>query len=230
MINPKGFSPLAHLIDRPRDTTDRSQPVFGLVVHTSGRGLVAQAKKHHADPLEFATDYYTGAEYWPHYVMGYDGTTIQLANDFERAPHVGFADQRQAYLNGTWVKQLPVPVTALWRARWDGYRSPAHLFPGPSVNDVYVGLELLPLEKPNGYGHLFTPTQHVDVAGLYLDLIKRHGLPPSARHDERRLVGHEDVNPITRHDAHGGWDPGSLRDKPYFSWSLVNTALGDPYP
>ena len=37
----------------------------------------------------------------------------------------------------------------------------------------------------------------------------------------QRLLGHEDLTPISRHDKKGGWDPGGLREVPYFDWEHV---------
>jgi outer membrane protein OmpA-like peptidoglycan-associated protein len=52
-------------------------------------------------------------------------------------------------------------------------------------------------------------------------------------------LGHEDLSPITRSVRRGGWDPGFLRDAPFFDWNYVyeqieqlveGTALTSPEP
>lgn len=216
-------SPLARQIDHQRDVRDRTRPVFGCVVHTTGRTIVQRALRAGADPLDFATGYYADpAHNAAHYVVGWSGQIIQIADERERMAHVGIAAQRQLYLSGEWVKHLPAALVARWRARWPGVKSPAHLFPGRSANDAYVGIEMLPLVPGTDYVPLgdrlwYTAMQHESVRGLVRDIAGRWGFELAGG----RLVGHEDVNPITRHNRGGGWDPGALRESPRFDWSWI---------
>ena len=215
-------SPLATLVPNPRDVADRTEPVFGLVVHTTGSGIVEQAIKLLAQPLEHAVAYYMKPDsYFAHYVIGWDGHIVQIADEKERAPHVGFAE-RAKYLDGSWEKALPFDLVALWQRRWPGYKSPAHLFPGPSVNNVYVGCELLPLPKKDPVYGLYTLEQHQAVVMLAVDIGERWGLPDRWWRTSR-LLGHEDLNPLTRSTKKppAGWDPGGLRADPWFQWSVV---------
>jgi hypothetical protein len=211
----------------------RGRPVFGLVVHTTGRGICEQAMKHGVDVLEHAVAYYRAAPYSAHYVIGYDGEIVQITADDRRVPHVGVsAEERKLYLSGLWVKErrLAVMPLKLWRGRWGYGKSPQHLFPGPSVNGDYVGVELPPLRDPPIIGRMqglwYTAKQHVAVARLADDLRKRHGWPTfPTQLPCPRLLGHEDLDAFGRWDKGGGWDPGALRAAPRFDWNLVEGEL-----
>lgn len=76
-------------------------------------------------------------------------------------------------------------------------------------------------------GLRFTQAQHDTVAELAVDVARRNAWPA----DEEwwrtpRLLGHEDLTPIARCDRNGGWDPGALRDEPYFDWEYVYERIG----
>jgi hypothetical protein len=47
-----------------------------------------------------------------------------------------------------------------------------------------------------------------------------------------RLLGHEDLNPIQRSAKGEGWDPGGLRERPWFAWRWVRECAAgrDPGP
>jgi hypothetical protein len=78
---------------------------------------------------------------------------------------------------------------------------------------------------PMRAGLRFTRAQHETIARLAWDIAQRHGWPAGAWWRTARLVGHEDLTPLSRHDANGGWDPGGLRDAPYFDWQFVYDQL-----
>jgi N-acetyl-anhydromuramyl-L-alanine amidase AmpD len=227
----EGISELA-VITRPlRTPSARAEPrPYGLVVHTTGGGIVRQALERKKDPLQHAVDYYATPkadpkdDAYPHYVCGFDGKLVQVTNETRRAPHVGFVDQRPTYMQADWETKLPVQVARLWRRAWPAYPSPAHLFPGTSVNAAYVGLELLHLTddiaEPAFPGSTFTQAQHQMVVLLARDIAERWAWPKGWMMGSR-LLGHEDLNPLTRSDKNGGWDPGALRAMPRFAWRWV---------
>lgn len=131
-------SSLAVQAVRQRDVDDRTRPVFGVAVHTTGSGIVNLARRLKVDPLEKAVAYYENPDnYFPAYVIGYDGTIIQIADEKERAQHIGF-EQRSSYLDGSWKTRVPPEVVTMWKARWPQFKSPAHLFPGSSPNNCVV--------------------------------------------------------------------------------------------
>lgn len=216
-------SPLAHPIGMLKDLSNRTVPLFGIVLHTTGSSIVEQAQKLKVDPLEHVVAYYTRPEaYSAHYVIGHDGTTIQISDEKDKCLHVGLsAEERTSYLDGSWAKKVSKATYRLWQAQWGSrYKSPSHLYPGPSVNNVYVGIEMLPLLKPTIEGVLFTERQHRAAASLAKDIAQRWGFPKGWQ-EGPRLLGHEDVQPLTRSNAGGGWDPGSLRDMPVFGLAWV---------
>lgn len=216
-------STLAAQVSRPRDVDDRTLPVWGLCVHTTGSGIVDNALKLRVDPLDHAVHYYlTPGTFFPHYVCGWDGRLVQVADELERAQHVGFAE-RSKYLSGAWEKAVAPALLARWKARWPGFKSPAHLFPGSSPNNVYIGVELTPLPKRDPANGLFTVEQYRSVAALANDIGTRWALGARWWRGPR-LLGHEDLNPITR----PGWDPGALRVVPDFQWSAVLGRLETP--
>jgi hypothetical protein len=77
-------------------------------------------------------------------------------------------------------------------------------------------------------GLRFTRAQHDTVAAPAIDIVDRNGWPSGEEWWRTpRLLGHEDLKPISRHDKGGGWDPGYLRDEPYFDWSYVYQRIED---
>lgn len=226
-----GVSPVAtHHVANPRDTIDRPIPVFGLAVHCTGSGIVTKALKNRRDPFAYALEYYGSAKYAPyfaHYVVGFGGEVGQVADEHEDASHVGFPpDDRRAFLAGTWPTLIPGgygdAVAARWRARWPGVGGPAHLFPGASPNAAYCGAELLVWQEgcpgaPRAPGEKYTAAQYDALARLARDVARRWGWP-AAWWQTGRLAAHEDLNPLSRTSLGQGWDPGVMRDDPWFAW------------
>ncbi len=219
-------SPLAIQVGDLHEDPPRSRPVFRLVVHCTGRSIVERALRRGVDPLEHAIAYYRSAACSCHYIGGHDGTLVQITADDRRVPHVGVsAAERQLYLSRTRGcsadARLSRSAAQMWHSRW-ACASPQHLFSGPSANDAYVGIELLPLERRRDNGLWYTDEQHELVAGLAEDLRVRHGWPAwPTQLPCPRLLGHEDLDAFGRWDRAGGWDPGALRRLPRFNWSVV---------
>lgn len=218
----RSLSPLATLAEHPQDVTDRQEAVpHGLCVHTTGRGLPAKARALGIEPMGLAIDTYCTpglATTFPHYVIGHDGTLVQIADDRERARHAGVDKaERAAYLDGTWIRKLNPAAVQRWRDKWPGVKSPSHLYPSKSPNEDYLGVELIPLNSQGDNGTLFTPAQYIALAELIDDIQDRYG------QTLKSLVGHEDLEPLTRWNSGGGWDPGALRAQPFFRWDLIKT-------
>jgi N-acetyl-anhydromuramyl-L-alanine amidase AmpD len=219
------LSPLATSASRLAVGHGRRPSLHGLVVHTTGSGIVDQADAAHADPLDHAVHYYADAPYHPHYVCGWDGRLVAVCDEELIAYHVGLdpkrGDVQLLGAGGGWAELVARPD--LWRRRWHshGVTAPTQLmtFAGRvSANAHFVGIELLPLRPRDRTGPLwFTDAQHARVAELVADLWARHGIAPSPR----AVLGHEDLNPLDRFDGGGGWDPGALRERPRFDWSRI---------
>lgn len=213
------LSPLATLIAHPQDIRDRKSPVYGVCVHTTGSGVPTRAKRLGCEPIVIAIDVYSApGAHFPHYVIDGQGTIVQIAGEEELAPHCGIAPtERSQYKSGAWTRVLSPYALMRWRNRWPGVQSPLGLFPTASANESYLGVELVPSLFLTANKTLFTNAQYASLRALLDDVQKRCHLDLVGS----RLVGHEDVNPLTRCDRNGGWDPGFSRERPNFIWALV---------
>lgn len=224
------FSPLATRAAHLALGHGRRQRVVGLAVHTTGSGVLDHADDAHEDPIAWTVRYYGGAPFHPHYVGGWRGELVAVCDEDAIAYHVGLdADRGDVALlraGGGWDTRIP--RADLWRAAWAplGVRAPADLMTyggRVSANAFFLGLELIPLRPAARAGGLwFSPEQHELVARLAADVFARYALAPS----RRALLGHEDLNPLDRWDAGGGWDPGARRERPRFDWQAVYSRLG----
>lgn len=233
-----GLSPLAKPIPALRTPGQRTAEVYGVIIHCTGSGIVSQALTAGADPFTHTVAYYSKPDtaYFAHYVIGYQGEIAQVADENGKASHVGYPQEdRGAFLDGSWASRLPAAYVAAWRARWGArYASPAHLFPGPSVNNVTVGMELLPWQAgcpgvPDEPGLKYTRPQHVAAARLAEDIATRWGFQAGWSRTGR-LAGHEDLNPLERTVRGMGWDPGIVRPggQPWINWGLLVSLLERP--
>lgn len=222
-----GLSSLATNINHLRtESLDRSIPVYGIAVHQTGSGIVEQAIKNKMDPFTWAVAYYRKPDsYYAHYVIGYQGEVAQIADEHERAPHIGLtAADRDLYLDGKWTSKVSQTTVSYWRKRWPSYKSPSHLYEGASPNNAYVGMEMLPVTKGSlavaHPGTTYTTAQHHAVASLALDIATRWNLPRDW-FTTGRFATHEDITPMSRQDTGGGWDPGVIRPAPRFNWDFM---------
>jgi hypothetical protein len=229
--------------NRPKEWQDR---VYGLVVHTSGSGIPDKATRKGISPTKYAVDHYKGSR-GCHYVNGWGGIDgrelVQIANERFLAYGVGMTnkvdpskDQVRSIKLGRFEKDLTPILVRLWRKRWPNYKHSLELLPGAkTANSCYVHVECPPCvydrvkepgliigAQPIRPGLRFTKAQHDAVAHLAVDIARRNGWPVhQAWWRTPRLLGHEDLTPISRHDRGGCWDPGYLREKPYFDWDYV---------
>lgn len=230
-------SALAKQVTGVRDPkTARIRKIFGYLLHTTGGGVTDVAKKHHELPIDVAIRVYIASQngsngyFWggPHYVIDHDGKPYQVAPDDALTAHAG-GPHRPQYFDGSWRARFPT-ATAQWDAKWGPrFKHPYQLFPSTSPNDDYVGCEMIPIGDgfggaPMRPGLRFTKAQHDTAIALGIDLAQRHALP-AGWEKANRLVGHEDVDPIERSDAGGGWDPGWLRAAPYFDLDYVRRGI-----
>jgi hypothetical protein len=230
-------SPIAKQVTGVRDPSQgvRRTP-WGMLLHTTGGGVTDLARRTGAKPIDVAIKTYIASQngsngyYWggPAYVIDHDGTIYQVAPDDIVMAHAGGAN-RAAYASGSWASTVSPDTVRQWRAKWPAFAHPYQLFPGSSPNTDYVGVEMIPtgdgFGTPMRPGLRFTTAQHDAAVRLADDLAQRHGFP-SGWKSTSRLLGHEDVDPIERQDAGGGWDPGRLRAAPYFDFDYVRSSSG----
>ena len=197
---------------------------YGVCVHTTGRGVPDKAlREHRTDVASVALELYSRpGENFPHYCIDWGGCIYQIADEQIRAWHVAITlADRARYWAGSWKTALDPSAVDLWNIRWPGVKSPLHLFPSRAPNNDYLGVELIPrmLRERWPYNQtLFTDAQYAALSRLLTDIEDRYAITLTGS----RLVGHEDISPLTRWDSLGGWDPGALRARPYFDWSLVS--------
>jgi len=203
-------SPLAVSTRPLKPGHPRTLPVYGVCVHTTGRGPAVTGKKRGRPPIQVALDVYYGQPEDAHYVVDYDGTIHAVVPENRVSWHAGWGGVgRRRWASWT----APTWWSSVWR-RWNA-NTPADLLPprASDPNQVYIGVELLGNETASG----FTPAQYDALARLVVDIVQRHRITIPAA-PSPRLLGHEDVEPIRRSNRYGGWDPGAHRTKPVFSW------------
>lgn len=219
----------------------RGRPVYGVTLHTTGSGLPRNTAKTTNATLAEAARIYTRSG-GPHYAVGWDGTIVAtVADERIRGAHAGIESTlKRKYQDGSWVNSVSGPGLSMWRRRWPGARSPVDLVPTrklSDINDLWIGIEMIPVTpggstfwaQPRGTTR-FTQAQHDAVRRLVDDIGRRHNLP-SGWKNTTRLIGHSDLNPITRDTASVPlWDPGYpyAFDMDYVRGSgrLVKFALG----
>ena len=212
------------MISHPLPTHGVLNP-YGLLIHSVGDGLAVKCLKS-GDPVASTIETYAAMKEGPHYAIVPDGTIIRFANHLEVRYHAATSPaDRASFLDGSWETSAKVPkgVVDWWKLRWPGVKSPQHLYPGKTPNQAYIGIELIPcgvyqgnswepvMGTPATPRGRFTGQQYGALAVLALMLHAQLGIDIF---EPRRMLGHEDVNPITR----PGWDPGSYHG--WFSWSL----------
>jgi hypothetical protein len=231
------LSALAKRISTPFTTGEtRTGPPFGAAVHTTGSGLPSQAKALMVDPLMYGVQQYLEIK-GPTYLIGWDGTTVATAADENvKTYHIGVEKNELAPLrDGTWRQLVSPSTVAAWERKHGAGKNPLSsdgttarsLIPSTSPNNLLVGIEMIPVTAdgksfwatPMRPGLRFTQAQHDAARRLVADLAARYGWPSGWQ--KTRVFGHEDLNPIRRHDAGGGWDPGDLRASPYIDMDYI---------
>lgn len=251
-----GFCPFAKLVDERRTTDIVMRTPWGVALHTTGRGVAAKAKRTGRTVDEVAIEIYLASQNgsngypWggPGYLIVYDGTIYQLAEDTTRTNHIGSSEKkRQIYLSGAWQKKVSRVALARWHAEWGPrYQSPQQLFPSRAPNQDLVGVEIVPIGaglggEPMRPGLLFTKAEHDAAVKLAIDIARRNNFPDGwywKDGDEEgpaaRLVSHEDVGLLDRHDCclgvkpdkcKGGYDIGWLRERPLFDMAYVRSEI-----
>ncbi|HEY3500998.1 MAG TPA: N-acetylmuramoyl-L-alanine amidase [Polyangiaceae bacterium] len=204
----------------------RKHPVYGVIVHTTGSGPAAMARRGKGQwagkcstALDCALAIYAKNDGFAHYVIDYQGLVVCTCSEDRVAWHAGLGAAARQYLK----EKGPPPW---WQKTWGAVaRSPLDLpLSGRGPNAQHVGIELLQSEQGGSY----TEAQYRSLAALILDIERRHGLKLE-RFPSRSLLGHEDVNPApyaqgkiggrSLDNLSAGWDPGASRG--WFSWDKL---------
>ena len=235
------FSKYAQVYPNSHNKSNRTAPVFGLVIHTTGSAAPNAAHEAGIPVLEWCAQRFSKT-YGCHYVNGYKGAEggelLLVGTEKEKAWAVGMVDQDKATSAGRWQRGISATTLEHWEKHWgDKFNHPSDLFPGNSANNVYIGMEMPPVHwwnrkkqqtvispKPMREGLRFTRAQHDTVILLAIDIAERYGFP-DGWWITPRLVGHEDLAPINRSQKSGGWDPGWLRANPYFDFGYVRDEI-----
>jgi hypothetical protein len=246
------YSLLAKRAQNMRSLSDAIyRVIYGVAIHTTGSGVVDHSlyetvvvgkrkirrrRKEPLNPLAVAVDIYRASQNgangykWggPTYVIPHDGTPYQLCPEEVFTNHCG-GPNRRFYRSGSWINKVSPITVAKCNAQWGPrFNDPYDLFPSTTPNRDYVGVELIPcgagVGDPRTKGERFTKLQYESLIELLRDVGSRHQFPAGWWRGPR-LVGHEDVDPIQRHDKGGGWDPGFLRGQPYFDFDYVRSSI-----
>lgn len=212
-------SPLATVIaSRSAKPRPPGVNLGGMVLHTTGSGLLDGARKAKTSPEEFAVAFYSRqSPAYPHYLCAHDGDLYAFAREDRVAPHAGWkAWERAAYTAAQqpwariWARDFAddrVAVEPSFYAAWDDhwpFWTPAEMLrvvggaTAQSPNDCTIGVEIL--AHPSGR---FTEAQHRSVARLFADCARRNDWldPAEIERDtlpQPWLCGHSDFGPCRR--------------------------------
>ncbi len=137
-------------------------------------------------------------KYKGHFLIDHVGVVYQFIPLDEVAWHTGSSKRRKL------KKEKP---SGWWTSRWKELSNPTELpsWEGNSPNKVSVGIDLL----AHGNGAIvsgYTDEQYESLALLIRALCEDLEIPVERKY----IVGHEDVDPISRGNKKAGWDPGKF--------------------
>lgn len=178
--------------------------VTSIILHTTGYGVGLQRiNKRHKDKEDrlerigedYAHRMATILKYKGHYLIDHTGKIWQFIALNEIAWHTGSSKRK--------LLKNEEPFT-WWRQRWPKLKKPTDLKPWKTYpNATTVGIDLL-AHGNGGITDGYTDEQYESLAYLLDDLCERLSIPV----ERENILGHEDVDPISRGSAKGGWDPG----------------------
>jgi hypothetical protein len=225
-----------------------------VVVHTTGSGPIRRATERkfagwrlrwgvtEGDALQATVALYTRTmDASGHYVVGQDGTIVQVVPESHCAWHVGGSGSRPYFTNeAAWHRG---GKHAWWVARWPGYMTPRELgggrlwdpqredisllnrlkagMPIGSCNANTIGIEVVPpLANPTAP---WSAEAWYSLTRLVLDVCARNGIPV----ERDRIISHSDAHPLSRTTPSGRpWDPGVSQ----WSWERFERSVaGLPY-
>ena len=169
---------------------------LGICLHTTGRGVLARAKRENTTPLQAAVRVYTQImDPSPHYLIGYGGEIISIVDEDLVAWHAG-SSNRESSLYAL-LPQQSAPWASWWRDRWPGAKSPNRLLDHGKNHggNACLGIELLATEDGT-----WPEPQMVSLVALIDDIRAR-------QRGATRVYQHADFCPYTRTTKAGRpWD------------------------
>lgn len=192
----------------PKNTKKRRLDlVNSVVIHTTGYGVglqrIVKNQKEKEDGLKIIGEIYARRmanvlKYKGHFLIDHTGETWQFLDVDEIAWHSGSKQRSKLKKNKPFK---------WWSDRWKGTVSKPTDLPSwdhaPNINSI--GIDLL----AHGNGEItegYTEDQYKSLARLIFCLCEDYSIP----YEREYLLGHEDIDPISRGTEKGGWDPGTF--------------------
>jgi N-acetyl-anhydromuramyl-L-alanine amidase AmpD len=189
----------------PKDTKKRRLDlVNSVVIHTTGYGVglqrIVKHQKEKEDSLKIIGEIYahrmaTILKYKGHFLIDHTGEIWQFFDVGEIAWHSGSKQRTNLKKNKPFK---------WWSNRWGGVVKKPTDLPSwdhsPNINSI--GIDLL----AHGNGEIteaYTEEQYKSLARLVYCLCEDYSIPYEREH----ILGHEDIDPISRGTEKGGWDP-----------------------
>lgn len=166
-------------------------PPRGIVIHTTGRGVLKQEKKAGLEAGVLAWYKRSGMRFYGRFIIFPSGRTFRLAPDDVTCMHSGSIDK---------AKALDPVEHAWWIKAWPKLKHPYDQFKTVHFNSHTIGLDLVPLPDAK-----FTDAQFESLKQV-VRLIREQNKA------ELPIRTHSDIDPWNRTSGGKGWDPGASRD------------------
>ncbi len=179
--------------------------VNSIVIHTTGYGVglqrIVKYQRHKENGLKIIGETYAHRmanilKYKGHFLIDHTGETWQFLDVKDIAWHSGSKQRKKLKSNEPFK---------WWSDRWKGVVNKPTDLPSwihsPNVNSI--GIDLL----AHGNGEItegYTDEQYKSLARLIFCLCEDYSIP----YEREYILGHEDIDPISRGSERGGWDPG----------------------
>ena len=193
----------------------KRKEVKGILIHTTGSGIVKKAIAKKKKPIEYAIEYYKTGSAYPHYLIDWNGDIFKFCDELKYAAHAKWSnDEKKLYDTADWLvcnekegklTQVNPKIYQFWLDKWGmkrglDYKSPKDILKqigGKSPNEAFIGIEMLD-KKPS-----FTKEQHYALSELIEEICVRHKLLDVSKIMKNTLpqawlCTHSDVSPIRR--------------------------------
>ena len=193
----------------------KNSEVNSIIIHTTGYGLGLKRIKNNNKTLEeigaaYAHRMANILKYKGHFLIDHTGKIWQFIPVGETAWHTGSGKRKLLKSE---------KLYSWWIERWEGIVEKPTDLPvwRGSPNRNSVGIDLL----AHGNGQItqgYTKKQYKSLARLIKSVCEDLEIPLQRKY----ILGHEDVDPISRGSKKGGWDPGR------FDWGYLFSLMEEP--